>query len=181
MDGRGHIDKIYERVKRNRPYPALDGITTTMDILSRAVNGSEKTVSGTSLAVGWFEPFQETTILCFIALVHDIADEDEANVSQSVLRLTFVNSGCMVDGSPRTLRDVDLDKGHIGELEEYKRRLQREFSMDISGTAGNRKNSIMLVCSGSRERDGLWATNVLLIFRQSVRGDSESRKYSFLQ
>lgn len=45
----------------------------------------------------------------------------------------------------------------------------------------DKRNSFMLVAASVEEGEGLWVPKILLLFRLSLRGDSEIWDYSFLQ
>lgn len=69
-----------------------------MDELSRAVNGSEKAMSGFSLAIDHVDLFKERKMQSFKALLHEITEEGEEYVPHRELVLTFVKFGIYVRG-----------------------------------------------------------------------------------
>lgn len=77
----------------------------------------------------------------FIALVHEIAQEGEANVSHSELWLTTVKPGYMLGGCTPTLRSLELKKDISGKPEDYKRRLQRLFFTHSYGRLEKQKTA----------------------------------------
>lgn len=90
------IDDRYPRARHNGPYLVRDGTTITMDNLLRAVCGSVETVKGTSLAVNLENLFSESMMQSFMVLLHEIAEEREANIPDSEVWLSFLKSGYML-------------------------------------------------------------------------------------
>lgn len=89
------LNERYARAEHDCPYVVRDGMKITMDNLSRAVSDSEKTLPSFSLAVDFVRLFRESTRQSSMEIVHEIPEEDEANVLDSKVQLVIVKSGSM--------------------------------------------------------------------------------------
>lgn len=151
----GQINEGIALVKQNGSYLVRDGITITMDYLSRAVSGSEKTVPSTRLAVDLVHLFRKSMMQSSKALVHEIGKEGKAKIPDSEVRLTFLKSGYILRGYIPTLRDAELEKRCIREPRNYIITLQCVFATESFGAAGEKMNSSFLVSSDGGKRK--WA------------------------
>lgn len=172
----GQTDERYAGAQQDSLYLLRSGIKVTMAYLSKAINGTEETFSGTSLVIDVVDFFRKSVIQSIMALVHVIATEGEANVPSCKERLRFLKTEYMLGKYIATLKDKDLEKKWIKEPEEDTRRLQQLFATGRFGIAGETRNSFLLVSSGGGKRDELRVAKVLHSFLVSVTEDSKSRE-----
>lgn len=79
-----------------------------MVALSRAVSGSEKTVSCTSPDIEVMNLFQGRKMQSFIRLVYEIAKADEVNIPDSEMQLILVKLRYMLGRYIPVSRDIDV-------------------------------------------------------------------------
>lgn len=151
-----------------------------MNEMSRAVNGSAETVLRTNFGVDFVEIFIESTMQSSMRLLRKIAEKREINVADIEVLLTFVKSGYMLSGYIQTLRDANLGNGLFSKPGAFGRRLLGVDASDRFEAPGEKMNSSVHVAAGGEKGERLWAAMVLLLFKRSVIGDTESLKYVFL-
>lgn len=101
----------------------------------------------------------------FVVPVCEVASECSESVPGTEVRLMIMKSRYMMRGYVSRMMEVELEKVFSRVPVTYGRRLQTVFATHIFDSAVDKKNSLVLVCSGGKRSVSLWVVDVLLLSR----------------
>lgn len=125
--------------------------------------------------------FIESLMVMFVVLVHMVAVENGANITDSEVLLTILKSRYTLSRYILTLTNFNQETDYSKNLERFRVFCSWYLLFTVlEQVSAEKKNSFVLGSGGVDKHDRLYAPKVLLLPRMDAGTGGESCEYAFL-